>query len=160
MRGVTSGAFGVDIHRPADTGRVSAAEVEREAGTIMIFVDGSAGFAGGGLDRGHDATGLGRRVAASLPAGADARGAPDRGVGRATDPHRQLGLYGLRRDGDTLQLVEGAVEVDRLLSPQAADDLEAFVGLAAARPGVDAERLPFRRRRAADAEGRQQAAFR
>src|SRR3981189_1839089 len=75
---------------------------------------------------------------AAPPAGAEAGGAPDRGVGRATDPHRQLGLYGLRRDGDTLQLVEGAVEVDRLLSPQAADDLEAFVGLAAARPGVDA----------------------
>src|SRR4030088_2552281 len=81
----------------------------------------------------------------SLPAGADARGAPDRGVGRATDPHGQLGLYGLRRDGDTLQLIEGAVEVDRLLSPQATDDLEAFVGLAAARPGGGAEGLPFPR---------------
>ena len=120
----------------------------------------SCRYRGGGLDRGHDATGLSRRVAASLPSGADARCASDRGVGRATDPHRQLGLYGLRRDGDTLQLVEGAVEVDRLLSPQAADDLEALVGLATARLRVHAERLPFGRQRATNAEGRQQAAVR
>src|SRR3982074_2889056 len=93
------------------------------------------------------------------PAGSGPRGAPERGLGRATDPHRQLGLYGLRRDGDTLQLVEGAVEVDRLLSPQAADDLEAFVGLAAARPGVDAERLPFPPHRVGDAEGPQPGAL-
>ena len=45
VRGVTPGAFGIGIHRLADTGRVPAAEVEREAGAIMIFVDGSAGFA-------------------------------------------------------------------------------------------------------------------
>src|SRR5450432_1667076 len=36
---VASGAFGVGIHRPADAGRVSAAEVEREASSVMIFVD-------------------------------------------------------------------------------------------------------------------------
>jgi hypothetical protein len=36
--------------------------VEREAGTVMVFVDQSAGFGGGGLDRGYDATNLSRRV--------------------------------------------------------------------------------------------------
>src|SRR6478609_9371015 len=149
VAGVTTGAFGVGIHRLADTGRVPAAEVEREAGAIMIFVDGSARFAGGGLDRGHDATGLRRRVAAGLPTGADARRAPDRGLRRATDPHRQIWLYRLWRDGDALQLVEGAAEVDRLLSPEASDDIEALVGFATARPGVDVERLPFGRQRAA-----------
>src|SRR6266481_1809641 len=46
---VASGAFGVGVHRPADAGSVSAAEVEREAGTVMIFVDRSAGCGGGGL---------------------------------------------------------------------------------------------------------------
>ena len=96
-RGVTPGAFGGGIHRLADTGRVPVAEVEREAGAIMIFLDGSAGFAGGGLDRGHNATGLSRRVAASLPAGADAYGAPDRGISRAADPHRQIGLWASAR---------------------------------------------------------------
>src|SRR5207237_7647830 len=125
-------AFGVGIHRPADGGRIPAAEVEREAGAIVVFVDRSAGFGGGGLDRGHDATGLGRRVAAGQPAGAEARCATDRGVGRAADPHRQVGLYRLRRDRGAFQFVESAAEVDRLLAPQAADDLEALVGLATA----------------------------
>src|SRR6185295_7482908 len=115
VAGVTPGAFGVSIHRLGDSRRVLAAEVEREAGAIVIFIDGSAG----------------------LPARADARGAPDRGVGRAADPHRQIGLHGPRCDGDTLQLVEGAAEVDRVLAPEAANDIEAFVGLATARPGVD-----------------------
>src|SRR6185312_4516571 len=127
-----SGAFGVGIHRAADDGRVPAAEVEDEAGAVMILVDRSAGFAGGGFDRGHDAACLSRGIAARLPAGADARRAADRGVARAADPHRQVGLYGLRRDGDALQLVEGAVKVDPILSPQAADDLETLVGLATA----------------------------
>jgi len=85
---VASGALGVGIHRPVDSGRVSAAEMEREAGAVMVVVDRSARFGKRGLDRGHDATSLGRRIAASLPAGANARSAPDRGVGRATDPHR------------------------------------------------------------------------
>jgi hypothetical protein len=53
-------------------------------------------------------TSLNRRVAARLPAGADARSAADCGVGRATDPHRQVGLHGLRRDGGAFQFVEGA----------------------------------------------------
>src|SRR6185312_3395506 len=117
------------IHRLADSGRVPAAEVECEAGAIVILVDRSAGFGGGGLDRGDDATGLRRRVAACLPAGADARRAADRGVARAADPHRQIRLHGLGRNGDALQLVEGAAEVDLVLPPQAADDLEALVGL-------------------------------
>ena len=65
--GVTPGALGVSIHRLGDSRRVLAAEVEREAGAIVIFVDGSAGLAGGGLDRSHDATGIGRRVAACQP---------------------------------------------------------------------------------------------
>jgi hypothetical protein len=39
VRSVASGAFGVGIYRPADAERVSAAEVEREAGAVMIFVD-------------------------------------------------------------------------------------------------------------------------
>src|SRR6185369_14697485 len=111
------------------------------------------------LDRGHDAAGLGRWITGGLPAGANARRAPDRGVTRATDPHRQVGLYGLRRDGDAFQLVEGAAEVYRFLSPQAADDIEALVGLATARFGVDAERLPFGRHRTANAERGQQATF-
>ena len=106
MLRVASGAFGVGIHRRADAGRVGAAEVEREVGTVMIFVDGSAGFGGGGLDRCHDATGLRRRVAASMPTGTDARSASNRGVSRATDPYRQVGLNGLRRDGSALQFVE------------------------------------------------------
>ena len=158
--GIASGAPGVGIHRLADDRRVPAAEVEREAGAVVIFVDRPAGFGGGGLDRGHDATGLGRRVAGGLPAGADARGAADGGVARAADPHRQLRLHGLRRDGDALQFVERAAEVDLVFSPQAADDLEALVGLATARFRVDAECLPFGGQWAADAEGRQQTAFR
>src|ERR1700722_8020618 len=44
VRGVASGAFGVGIHRASDAGRVTAAEVEREAGAIMVLVDQSAGF--------------------------------------------------------------------------------------------------------------------
>src|SRR4029453_16008900 len=95
----------------------------------------------------------------ACPTGADARGGPDRGIRRAADAHRQIGLYGLRGDGDALLVWAGAAEVDRLLSPQAADDIEALVGLATARLGVDAERLPFGPQRAADAEGRQQAAL-
>src|SRR5580704_14887775 len=160
LRGVAAGALGVSLYRPADGGRVAAAEMEREAGAVVIFVDRSAGFGGGGLDRGHDASSLSRRVTARLPAGADARSAADRGVARATDPHRQIGLRGLRRHGDALQLVEGAAEVDLVLSPQAADDLEALVGLAAARLRIYPERLPFGTQWAADAEGRQQAAVR
>src|SRR6516165_10522671 len=39
VRGVASGAFGVGIHRPADTRRVPAAEMECEAGAVVIFVD-------------------------------------------------------------------------------------------------------------------------
>src|ERR1700756_1587599 len=52
------------------------------------------------------------------------------------------------------------LEIDRFVAPQAADDLQPFVGLAAARLGVEVERAPFRRERAADAKGRQQAALR
>jgi hypothetical protein len=37
--GVTAGAFGVGVHRPADIGRVPGAEMEREAGAVMTFVD-------------------------------------------------------------------------------------------------------------------------
>ena len=37
--GVTAGAFGVGVHRPADIGRVPGAEMEREAGAVVIFVD-------------------------------------------------------------------------------------------------------------------------
>src|SRR3954463_11252709 len=67
-----------------------------------------------------------RRIAASVE--------PPIHIGRSgctgsrgpADPHRQIGLHGFWRDGDVLQLVEGAAEVDRLLSPQAADDIEAF----------------------------------
>jgi hypothetical protein len=43
VRSVASGAFGVGIYRPADGGRVQAAEVEREAGAVVVFVDGSPG---------------------------------------------------------------------------------------------------------------------
>jgi len=42
--------------------------------------------------------------------------------------------------------------------PQAADDIEALVGLATARLRVHAEHLPFGRQWAANAESRQQAA--
>jgi 3-oxoacyl-[acyl-carrier protein] reductase len=35
-------------------------------------------------------------------------------------------LYGLRRDGDAFQLVEGAAEVNRLLSPQAKAGVVGF----------------------------------
>ena len=70
LRGIASRAFGVSLHCPANAGRALAAKVKREARTIMIFVDRSARFAGGGLDRAHDASGFGRRIAAGLPAGA------------------------------------------------------------------------------------------
>ena len=51
------------------------------------------------------------------------------------------------------------LEIDRFLAPQPADDLQPFVGLAAARLGVEVEGAPFRRERAADPKGRQQTAF-
>src|SRR3954462_12274978 len=77
MHGVAPGAFGVGLHRLTDRWRIPAAEVERKAGALVVIVHGSAGFAGGSLDRGHDAAGLGGPLAAGLPAGADARRAPD-----------------------------------------------------------------------------------
>jgi hypothetical protein len=52
-----------------------------------------------------------------------------------------------------------AREIDAVLAPQAADDLEPLVGPAAARARVNVERSPFGRQRAADAKGRQQAAL-
>ena len=98
-------------------------------------------------------------LGAGLPAGAVARRAADRGLGRAADPHRQVGLHRLGRDRRALEAIVPALEIDAVLAPQPGDDLERLVGAPAARPGVDVERLPFRPERAADAEGRQQAAL-
>ena len=102
---------------------------------------------------------LRRRLGARLPAGAEPRGAPDRRLGRAADPHRQIGLHRLWRDRGAGQAVVDALEIDLVLAPQPADDLEPLVGLAAARLGVEVQGPPFRRERAADAEGGQQAPF-
>ena len=53
-----------------------------------------------------------------------------------------------------------AFEIDRLLRPQTMNDLQAFVGLAASRRGVDVQRLPLRPLRTADAEPGQQPPLR
>jgi len=50
------------------------------------------------------------------------------------------------------------LEIDALLAPEAADDLESFVGAAAAGSSVEPEGFPLRRERAADAEGGEEAA--
>ncbi len=57
-------------------------------------------------------------------------------------------------------MIVHALEIDLVLGPQAADDFEPLIGLAAAGLGVEVERRPFRTERAADAERRQQAAVR
>src|SRR5205814_1336770 len=111
---------------------VHAAETERDAGAVMIVVDRAALFGGGGFDRGDHLGGLLGGLGAGLPAGAEAGGAPDRRLGRAADPHRQIGLYRLWRDRGAAELVVHAVEIDLVLGPQPADHFEPLIGLAAA----------------------------
>ena len=53
-------------------------------------------------------------------------------------------------------MIVDAIEIDLVLAPQAADDLQSFIGLAAARLGVEVEGSPFGRERAADAKRGQQ----
>src|SRR5579884_274517 len=53
-----------------------------------------------------------------------------------------------------------ALEIDLVLRPQPADYFKAFVRLAAARLGVEVQRLPLRPERAADAKRRQQPPIR
>ena len=52
-----------------------------------------------------------------------------------------------------------AFEIDLVLAPQPADDLEPLIGLAAARLGVEVQGPPFGCQRAADPESGQQAPF-
>ena len=131
--GVAAGALGVGLHRPLQRGLRRAAEIEREARAVMVVVDAAPGLGGGSLDGGDDARGLRRRLRSALPAGTEARGAPDCGLRAAADPHRQVGLHRLGREGGARQAVVLAGEVDAVLAPQAAHDLQPFVGLAAAR---------------------------
>ena len=92
---VAAGALGVGVHRLGHGG-VRRAEIEREARAVVILVDGAAGLGQRLLDGGDDADRVLQGLAAALPAGAVLGGAPDRGVGRAADPHRQVGLHRLR----------------------------------------------------------------
>ena len=125
----------------------------------MILVDRAARFGRRLLDRGDDLADGVRLLGAGLPARAVARGAPDRGLRRAADPHRQVGLHRLGRDRRRLQAIVPALEVDAVLAPQPGDDLQRFVGAPAACLGVDVEGFPFGPQRAADAEAWQQPAL-
>ena len=67
---------------------VSRAEPERKPGAVMILVDRPASFSKGRLDRRDHLPRDFGRFGAALPAGAETRGAPDRGGGRAAYPDR------------------------------------------------------------------------
>src|SRR5215472_12971690 len=77
-RGVAPGALAVGFVEPVETGVVRAAEAERDAGAIMVLVDRTARARGSSADRGDNRGELVRSFGARLPAGAEARGAPDR----------------------------------------------------------------------------------
>ena len=104
--------------------------------------------------------GLRRRLGAALPAGADARRAPDRRLRAAADPHRQVGLHRLGRDGGAGQAVVLAGEVDACPPATGGARSPAPRRSCGRACWCRVQRCPFRRARAADAEGRQQAALR
>src|SRR5207244_1486681 len=97
--GLAAGALPVGREQRGEGGVVGRAEAEGDAGAVMVVVDRAAYFGRGGADRGDDAPRLLGRLGAGLPAGAEPRGAPDRRLGRAADPHRQVGLHRLWRQG-------------------------------------------------------------
>src|SRR6185312_511871 len=99
---------------------------------------------------------LRRRLGTRLPAGAVFRRAPYRRLGRAADPHRQVGLHRLRQALGAREMIMDALEIDLVLAPQPPDHLEPLIGLAPAGFGVEVEAFPFRPERAADAESRKQ----
>src|SRR5262245_33482853 len=71
-------ALRIGLHRRLYAGIVHAAEIEGNAGAVVILVDRSTRLGDRLLDRRHDLAGVDRRLAAGLPAGAVARRAPNR----------------------------------------------------------------------------------
>jgi len=157
---ISLGALLIGLADPVENGVALATEIERETRTVVILVDRPPMSGGRRLDGFDHNAGLLGCLWPRLPARADTRGALNGCFRVAADPHRDVRLQRARRDRGALELVVAAVEIDAFLAPQAPDDLEPLVGLAAAALGVDAERLPFGRGRAANAERRQEPPLR
>ena len=109
LRGVAPGAFAHRHPSPCRQRRVSGVpKWNAKRGAIVILVDRSAGFGGGGLDRGDDATGLRRR---SLPPCQPVPMRAVRGSRRRSSRPIHIGRSGCTGSGaigDALQLGEGA----------------------------------------------------
>ncbi len=124
----------------------------------MVVIDRPALFVERRLDgRDHRRHFL-RRFQPRLPAGAEARGAADRRLTGAAEPHRQVGAERLRRNHGVVVAIELTVEIDRILDPQAGDDLEHLVAAPAAPRRVGAHGFPVGGADTADAEAGQEAA--
>ena len=98
LLGISAGTLAIGLEQAGETGIVGPAEAERDAGAVMVVVDWTAFGDGRRADRGDNCADILRCFTAGLPAGAEPRGAPDRRLGRAADPHRQIGLHRLWRD--------------------------------------------------------------
>ena len=109
----------VGFGRPLHERLLPAPEAEVEARAVVVVIDAPAGLDERLLDRGDRRRHLFRRLQPRLPAGAEARRAPDRRTARAAEPERQDFLHRLGLDRGAAVAVELALEIDRVLGSRA-----------------------------------------
>ena len=140
-------------------GFVRVSEAVAETGAEVIGVDVPAELRHLRLDgadhRPHRIRGLDAR----LPTGTPARGALDGLGGTATNPQGHGPLHRLGRDGGLVKAHELAVHRHGIFRPQAGERLQLLIHAPAAALGRRAGGGIVPRAGAAQAEGRQQAAF-
>src|SRR5438067_7529005 len=95
LLGVAAGAPAIGVEQSFESRIIGPAKAERDTSAVMVLVDRPAFGDSSRADRGDDGADIFGRFAAGLPAGAEPRGAPDRRLGRAADPHRQIRLHRL-----------------------------------------------------------------